>query len=335
MSIYSSKYLASLLLLVTSLACLKVNAVCELKRSDGVIVDALEVKLPITAFQPFDPNVPDGTVLYTSPGTGVGLGGRATCTTPVGIVRNSGIGPVGQFSTYPTTVAGIGIRIKGAINPDQWWPQERNWPDSYAYNLDPGSSFTFELVKTGPITAAGTLSGLIGTTTAVNHGSYFRRLEISGSLAIRPQVPTCKVLTPNISVNLGKISIGSMRSVGTTSPSFPLEIRLQCSGGNAGTTTKMFTTLTDANTPGNRSGTLSLASNSTVSGVGIQILRSDGTAVSYGPDSAETGNPNQWKVGEFGNTMVTIPLKAHYIQTSTNVRAGKAEGAATFTMSYQ
>jgi len=98
----------------------------------------------------------------------------------------------------------------------------------------------------------------------------------------------------------------------------------------------MFLTLTDAVSPGNRSSNLSLLPGSaTASGVSVQILRGDGTPVSYGPDSAETGNPNQWQVGEFGNVMVTIPFKARYIQTATSVRPGSANAAATFTMSYQ
>ncbi|SFQ70973.1 Fimbrial protein [Pseudomonas sp. NFPP07] len=98
----------------------------------------------------------------------------------------------------------------------------------------------------------------------------------------------------------------------------------------------MFVTLTDAVSPGNSSSNLSLVPGpTTASGVSVQILRGDGTPVSYGPDSAETGNPNQWQVGEFGNVMVTIPLKARYIQTATSVRPGSANAAATFTMSYQ
>ncbi|KWA76377.1 adhesin [Burkholderia ubonensis] len=96
----------------------------------------------------------------------------------------------------------------------------------------------------------------------------------------------------------------------------------------------MFMTMTDSANPGNRSSTLSLASGSTADGVGIQIMRgSDNTVVSYAPDSAQTGNPNQWQVGNFSNVDVTVPFKVHYVRTS--VKAGKAIGVATFTMIYQ
>ncbi|KVR00360.1 adhesin [Burkholderia ubonensis] len=98
----------------------------------------------------------------------------------------------------------------------------------------------------------------------------------------------------------------------------------------------MYTTLTDASHPANVSSVLSLGADSTASGVGIQVLRGDNdTLISYGPDSSQAGNPNQWFVGEFGNVDVTIPLKARYVQTASDVKAGTANGRATFTMSYQ
>ncbi len=98
----------------------------------------------------------------------------------------------------------------------------------------------------------------------------------------------------------------------------------------------MFMTLTDAEKPGNLSSVLSLASGSTAEGVGIQVLRgSDSTLVRYGPDSAQEGNPNQWEVGKFGNGDVTIPFNVRYVRTSDKLKPGKANGVATFTMSYQ
>ncbi|KVH63801.1 adhesin [Burkholderia sp. MSMB1072] len=98
----------------------------------------------------------------------------------------------------------------------------------------------------------------------------------------------------------------------------------------------MYTTLTDASNPANVSNMLSLGPDSTASGVSIQVLHGDNDKlISYGPDSSQAGNPNQWFVGEFGNVDVTIPLKARYVQTASDVKAGTANGRATFTMSYQ
>ncbi|WP_437341806.1 hypothetical protein [Cupriavidus basilensis] len=64
----------------------------------------------------------------------------------------AGKGPPGRFNTYATPVAGVGVRIKGGINA--WWPQEYYYAERKIQFVG-GERFTVELVKTGPITAAG------------------------------------------------------------------------------------------------------------------------------------------------------------------------------------
>ena len=301
------------------------------------MVPSLIVTLPKFSPPPFDPNIADGTVIYTSSGAASGLGGVLNCTSAIGdviYVGTTGSAP-GKYNAYPTPVAGVGVRIKGGINVTQWWPQSGNVAETSS-NYLAGSEITIELVKTGNITAPGILSGEVGMTFALNHGTKIRSIVTNGAINIRPQVPTCDLLTPNIAVDLEKVSVGELKSVGATSLPKPMEVRLKCSGGNPGTSTRMFMTLTDSANSGNRSDTLSLASGSTAKGVGIQILRgSDNTLVSYGPDSAQAGNPNQWAVGSFGNVDVTIPFRARYVRTSATVIPGKANGVSTFNMSYQ
>ncbi|NUA31087.1 fimbrial protein, partial [Cupriavidus basilensis] len=117
----------------------------------------------------------------------------------------------------------------GGINA--WWPQEYFFSDREIPFVG-GGFFTVELVKTGPITAAGELTGEIGTTTLPSHDNkVVRRVFITGSLPIRPQVPACKVLTPSASVPLGNIPLHALKGVGTSTAARPFEIRLQCSGG--------------------------------------------------------------------------------------------------------
>lgn len=72
-----------------------------------------------------------------------------------------------------------------------------------------------------------------------------------------------------------------------------------------------------------------------VKGIAVEARRVDDSMVSIGPDSKITGNPNQWFVGQFGNTSTSIPLRARYVTTSSPLAAGQANAAATFTMSYQ
>ncbi|WP_080406466.1 fimbrial protein [Burkholderia ubonensis] len=313
------------------------HATCTIKRDDGVIVPSLIVTLPKFNPPPFDPNIAEGTVIFSSSGVASGLGGVVNCDSIIGEVfyaGTTGYG-AGKYNAYPTPVAGVGIRIRGGVNVGEWWPQSMIFNGTSGI-FGAGSDFTVELVKTGNITAPGILSGEIGITYAMQHEKKIRSIVTNGAINIRPQVPTCDLLTRNVAVDLGKVSVGELKGIGSTSSPKSLEVRLKCSGGNPGTSTNMFMTMTDSANPGNRSSTLSLASGSTADGVGIQILRgSDNTLVSYGPDSAQTGNPNQWQVGNFGNVDVTVPFKVRYVRTSETVKVGKANGVATFTMSYQ
>ncbi|WP_260430148.1 fimbrial protein [Burkholderia cenocepacia] len=301
-------------------------------------------KVEFPAFQPaaFDPEVPDGTVLYTGKGTGSGKSGTAYCPDangiklPIGNRIYRGIGAYNaNYHTYPTPVAGVGYRIKGGINPNQWWPNQDYMP-STGGPLSSSSGFTIELVKTGPITAAGSLSGEIGQTYYPDHGSVVRRLFLTGGLPIVPSVPTCTVQNKVIGVPLGSVSTKALET-GGASDYKSFSINLRCSNGTAGTSTRMYITLTDAARPGNRSGLLTLASSGSnaAAGVGVEIRRANDTIVSFGPDSPASGNPNQWFVGQYGNTSVSIPLKARYLRGAGPLKGGLANAAATFTMSYQ
>ncbi|WP_269139617.1 fimbrial protein [Burkholderia stagnalis] len=155
-----------------------------------------------------------------------------------------------------------------------------------------------------------------------------------GGVVIDPQVPTCRVTTPAITVPLGSMRASTFTGVGTPSPSKPFNIELECSGIETGKNLNVYTTLTDHTNPGNVSDTLTLAKDSTATGIGIQVLNGS-TVVKYGPDSSAIGNKNQWKAGAAGNGTFTIPLTARYVQTAPKITPGTANGLATFTMSYQ
>ncbi|MHA7680308.1 fimbrial protein [Cupriavidus sp. PET2-C1] len=297
--------------------------------------DYLRVDLPAWDSDAFDPNVPDGTVIFSRSGQATGKGSWISCPGNLGTGSYEGKGPVGAFSTYATSVNGIGVRIKGGVNVDQWWPQKSSW-EKNRIEFGGGGGFTVELVKTGRITAAGLLTGEIGTTTLVDQqNQVIRRIFITGSLPIRPTVPTCRVTTPSVTVPLGSLSIYTLTAVGPKTESRPFEIRLQCSGGSQGTATRMYMTMTDASEPSNRSTLLSLSSKSKATGIGIQILRANDSLVWFGADSSQSNNQNQWFIGEYGNTAVTIPLKARYYQTAAHVTPGVVDALATFTMNYQ
>ena len=135
-----------------------------------------------------------------------------------------------------------------------------------------------------------------------------------------------------------RTELGGAGSVSSRQVEFRIE--LDCAGGDAGTATRAFVTLTDANRPGNTGTTLSLRDGGgampTASGIGIQILQGD-TVLNFGPDSSAPGNANQWFAAAIpqGQSSLSIPLKARYVQTAATVKGGKVFAEATFTMSYQ
>ncbi|OLF53551.1 hypothetical protein BTN82_17315 [Pseudomonas chlororaphis] len=190
------------------------------------------------------------------------------------------------------------------------------------------SDLVVELVKTGPITAGGSLTGELGGSWVRDKTFQFLSYRISGSLQIKPTVPSCHYTGPStIPVPLGSMSMNSTSAVG---PAKSFTINLACSGGTQNATTRVYMTLTDVANPGNRTDLLTLAPDSTAKGVGIRLMN-DNTAVRFGP---ETDASAAWFVKQSGNGTISIPLSAHYIKTGT-LKAGSVKAMATFTISYR
>lgn len=77
--------------------------------------------------------------------------------------------------------------------------------------------------------------------------------------------------------------------------------------------------------PGDQ-GILGLTTDSDAQGVGIQLLKEDGTPMPLDKEQSMVALSN-------GTTV--MKLKAHYIQTENRVKAGKANGALNFTVRYR
>ncbi|WP_080771248.1 fimbrial protein [Comamonas thiooxydans] len=326
----------SFLLFSTLLSTAAMADFCYVSINNGErIEDSLRWELPSFKAADFDPNVPLGTVLYRANSNASGAGGKAICPFRIGLAVYAVPFPfgMGDWNTYKTPIEGIGIRVRGGINEREWWPQMKDFGDSTSLELLPAGNFTIELVKIGKITAGGRISGVIGETTFVDYNYIARRIYIQGDgIEVRPRVPSCALQTKTVSVELeGDISELTDKSAG---PTKDFNLRLQCSGGDANTTTRMFIVFSDSTTPSNRSSTLSLSSDSEAKNVGIEILRENGELVRYGPES---GAENQWMVGEFGNVPVDIKLRARYVGTSMSLKptVGTANAFATFTISYK
>ncbi|MCA8205846.1 fimbrial protein [Burkholderia sp. AU33545] len=311
-------------------------SVCKVDTNDGLSY----YTATMSGFNPppFDPNsVPIGGVIYSATLTSRQItnnrlsGASAICQpTMAHWLIGSGT-PNGNI--YPTSVKNIGIRL---TNAGHVFPYKTSV--SFANSVFSESfSLKLELIKTGDITAGGTLSGSIMQDRAGSaDGQLMLDTRFASPVIIQPQVPTCKVATPDVIVPMGAVLASSFKGVGTTSVQRPFNIALTCSGGKAGTSTNAYVTLTDATASANSSTTLSLSKDSTASGIGVQIMK-DGAPLGFGPDSTAVGNTNQWYAGNIaqGQANLTIPLSARYVQTGATVSPGSANARATFTFSYQ
>ncbi|WDR88023.1 fimbrial protein [Burkholderia ambifaria] len=284
----------------------------------------------------FNPgSIPIGGVIASTTGNALINEGSYAKTSCDPIVNSYlvGVGLPNANGVYPTSIPNIGVRITyfGKSAPSQIGTLTGF--NAWSLNVP----VTIELIKLGEITAGGALSGSFAQIRAGDTaGQLIIDFRFASPVVVRPQVPTCKVATPEVTVPLGKVTTTSFNGIGTTTYPHGFEISLACSGGAAGTSTNAHITLTDATQSANTSTALSLTKESTASGVGIRILR-DGKPLGFGPDSSAVGNTNQWHAGtiEQGQASLRIPLTASYVQTGAKVGAGTANARATFTLSYQ
>lgn len=276
---------------------------------------------------------PVGTVLATSTATisAAGIGGLCLVTT----LFLSGSAANGN--TFTTGVSGLGVNFyyyNGATRT-QITP---GLQASLALSLSAPGTLTrvdADLVVTGPI-GSGTMNALpsVGLTfAAVGLGCGLlslsaETLTVTASNGTVTGV-TCQVTNTAIAVNLPTVSVQKLVAAGQTAGATSFSIPLNCATGGA----NVHVTLTDATNAANTSTLLSLKGTSTAGNVKLRIMRGDGSAINYGPDSAVAGTTNQWLVGPSASTS-SIPLTVQYYATGTTT-PGVVQAAATFTLSYQ
>jgi|GEM_PF-548289 len=266
----------------------------------------------------------------------------------------SGWGSTADPTIWKTPVAGIGMRVTNLTDGKVLPYCSANYSIACLY----GNTFTstqsfaqftytftlqYELIKTGTTPTTSTtmpaipilwLSSRGITCTASGTGCYTGMTAISFGANVTVLPSTCTVKTPSISVTLPQLNVSDLGTLGATGGATPFQIDLACNG----TTLKnVYINLTDATTPGNTSNQLTLASApGAASGVQLQILKSNGQAVGFGPDTAVQGNPGQWTAGPLSTaaSSISIPLTAQYVSTGS-VTPGTVKATATFTLYYQ
>lgn len=246
------------------------------------------------------------------------------------------------YPVFPTNLPGIGIIIGiKATSAANYTPVNivTNFYPEPAPSQGMGVSLQAKLIVTGRLTtgvyqiprqdlvrvfANGPLSN---TATGVSVMSLnTTTVTITARTCQMTSATTQNVPLPRVTKNQFS-GPGSLSAVG-----YNFTLSTLCDSG-----VKLYATMTDANDPSNTGNTLSLGTGSTASGVGVQILRNN-QAIAFGPDSAASGNTNQWFIGTAGSggkETINIPLEAKYVQTESNMVAGNIRSRATVTFSYQ
>lgn len=269
-----------------------------------------------------------------------------------------------QVDVWQTNISGIGIAItfRAYANGCRWAPWGFKPGEVSGLTGDWGSSFggacngpspqtnggqlQVALVKTGSITAGGTLSlGTIGSGRVLAQDSrgtfapytdHAPAAHINYAMSsVTVSAPTCRVTTTRVAIPLTStagISTRTFTGIGTGSNwTTDVPIQLDCTGVAA----NVYMTVTDATNPANTSSFLSLTRESTATGVEIELSVSGTPKMSFGPDSAMVGNINQFRIANATGPSARINLSARYVQRTARVTSGTANGAATFTMAYQ
>jgi type 1 fimbria pilin len=151
----------------------------------------------------------------------------------------------------------------------------------------------------------------------------------TGSATGTLNVATCSVQTQDLAVNLPTPAVRAFAAgVGAVAGRQAFHLDFNCAAG-----AQVSIVITDAVSPSNRSNVLTPSSESTAKGIGVQVLKGDGTPVLFGPDQVGASVANQWLIGSSPTGVLVLPLSAQYIRTGA-ITPGSIKALETFTMSY-
>ncbi|WP_287877090.1 fimbrial protein [Aquitalea sp.] len=175
-----------------------------------------------------------------------------------------------------------------------------------------------------------TLGNLIVISNDPAYASTARTFQlISNSSTLSLTARTCSPTINNIQITFPEL-FSYKGNIWGNNIGKSFNLGLSCTQGTVNT----YMTFSDVNTPGNISNILSLAPTSTASGIGIQIKFNNGNPISYGLDSASSGNNGQFLLQNNVSGLISLPFVASLIQTGP-ILPGSFTARATFTFSYQ
>lgn len=185
------------------------------------------------------------------------------------------------------------------------------------------------LIKTGSIPAGIHSFNQEVVRGVVSHVGDAVRLQLSGQV----QQAQCTLRANAVSANpvqLGRHDIGDFKGQGTTTNPVDFSITLNdCEDDPAGSVARAFMHLkgVDGSVPIDRDlGLFTLTADSTASGIGIQVLRSDNTPLKL---------EEYVDMGSLKPGITRLDLRARYYQTDAVVAPGEAKGALNFTIEYR
>ncbi|MFL9945655.1 fimbrial protein [Paraburkholderia agricolaris] len=304
--------------------------------------------LPISVNLP-SVNVPANLAVgQTIPGATAAFSIPVTCTINPGgnwyitVSPSAAISLVPGYSDVYTTTgmgAGVGFRMRNAAGTTMAPTSYVGTPSTF--DMGPAKlganvvQGTFELVKTG--TAATGSFGFsdfmhVPNSEFANGGSAASSTISFRYTVIANAVASCSVTTMNVAVSMPDTRISQFNGIGTTAGATTFNLGLQCD-----VNAKPSVSFTDSAMPSNQTNALTLASGSTASGLGVQLLYQTipvqfGWA-SYSYTTSNTPTTTGVSLGARSGTQ-SIAFQARYIQTATSVTPGTIRALTTFTMNY-
>lgn len=256
-----------------------------------------------------------------------------------GVVWQGTVVP-GETYIFTTNVTGIGIRLSrfipdggadstgGATGTIVYYPHTQHFSAGATAKFYANSYFRVELIKIGPVTGNGPLSSGTYTTYSGDDVKPLITTVLSGN-GITIITPSCTVGTGsrNISVPLGNVALSRFGGMGTTAGDKPFKIQLNCQPGQNAQNLVYLRMDATQDPATSAPGVLKITGGTDIAGgVGIQVLDKDATPVPFGDDVL---------VGPSKDGAYVLPYTARYYQTASTVTPGRADGTATFTLSYK
>ncbi|WP_455851822.1 fimbrial protein [Pantoea endophytica] len=272
-------------------------------------------------------HLPVGSVIHTQEmAIGPSYQEYARCTMSTDYIQGrpgNGYGyQSGQIITH-TSSPGVGFRVTITIGQETGiviFRRDIITAPLTSLNLGPDPKIKLEIIKLsnagGRIVSGYPVFYRAISTTIPSDAAFALRLMGTTNLI----TTTCQVSNPVINVAMGDVNTSIFSRVGSVSPDRNFNIQLNCDPQ-----ANVSVTVDAVADTSNAQGVLSLSAlPDKASGVGIQVLQNN-AAVTFGQAKS---------IGTSAGGIYNIPMSARYYQTQGQVSAGKANGTATFTMTY-